>query len=149
MCIRDSLDPKVGTRKYVAAWLDDVGFNSEERWKLGGVGSVFDYLVIGKGRGNRFAVDILGSAGLPLPPVEDFYRAAARAAALAASTKKQPRYVVIVGDRLPARHEGHKLLRTLGPSTVFDVINLNDAADMERFARYQIGHQEKALPGWW
>lgn len=143
------LEPEKGTRKYVRTLLEEAGFRTDERWKLPGVGAVFDFVATGKGRGNRFLVDLLGTVGHEPPTVDDFYLAAGRASALAASTKTQARYLLVTSERLPARHEGLKLVRALGPEVVFDVLDLTNADHVAHLQTFALPPQSQPKPVFW
>jgi hypothetical protein len=57
---------------------------------------------------------------------------------------------VVLTTQPPKRSsEGDAALRATGADTVFDVIDMLSADDLERLRRYAAGRVDRPLPGFW
>ena len=108
--------------------------------KLRGTGVQFSFLVVDR-VGEQWWADVAGAFTTVRPGLlrtDTLWKALGRASVLAAA---QPdARLLLLTPHLPRRGaEGHRALHTLGPSAVFDVIELFDGAAAARLARYSDG----------
>ncbi|MEL6985302.1 MAG: hypothetical protein AAFO29_22915, partial [Actinomycetota bacterium] len=57
--------------------------------------------------------------------------------------------LVLTSNRPRPGSPADKVLRSVGPNALFDVIELYDPAALERLRRYASGAQTSPLPGFW
>ncbi len=118
-------------------------------------GVAFPFLVASGGRGTgrprcEFYVDVAGgfvSSRPGLTRVEAIWKTLAQAHVLQAID--DPRPLLVLTPAVPdAGTENRRLLQSVGPSSLFDVVALSDPDDLARVAAYAHG-QDEPVPGFW
>jgi modification methylase len=128
--------------------LDDAGFvvaGSDVRVPASGVTVPF---VVTDRTGGRWVVDIGGQFVLHRPGLnaaDAVWRTLGRAHALRGAGE---RVLVLTAAVPPRRGEFDIAMRAAGPAGVFDVVDVHDAAALERLAAYAVG-ADRPLPGFW
>jgi site-specific DNA-methyltransferase (adenine-specific) len=131
--------------------LSEAGFTAiKEKVVVRGVGITVPLAATDQA-GERWLFDVSGgftvaTDGLRRPDV--LWRSVGRAGIIGGAT---PEPVVLLTSHLPeARSAGDKALRTVGPGTVHDAIEVLSQGGRERLAAYATGgHHERPLPGFW
>ena len=117
--------------------------------KLRGTGVQFSFLVEDR-IGGEWWVDVAGAFTTVRPGLlraDTLWKALGRASVLAASAPSAR--LLLLTPHLPRpRSDGDRTLRTLGPGTVFDALELFDESTSARLARYAAG-AETPMAGFW
>lgn len=130
------------------------GATKSSKAKVGSTGVSFPFLVEAAD-GTEFYVEVAGAATTSRPgltKLDTVLRLLAHAHVLRADDDTRP-LITLTPAKPKARTEHDKLLRSVGPEGVFDIINFTDATDLERLASYASGFSSPddvhPQPGFW
>ncbi|MEL7158360.1 MAG: site-specific DNA-methyltransferase [Actinomycetota bacterium] len=131
--------------------LVEAGFTVDRRQPtLRGTGTSFTFEA-SNAAGQRFYVEVAGgyTVGRPgLGSTESVWRLLGMAHVLAAGETGIP--LLVLTPALPkAKSPGDKALRAVGPSGVFDVIDMDDDQALDRLNGYSHHASDKPEPGFW
>lgn len=144
--------PEPSAAAVAEAMLVGAGFGIRRRRQpVAGLGVAVD-LVASDAVGDDWHFEVAGTltaTDTGLASAERLWPFLGRAAALATREGAPP--LVVLTTRLPApRSSGDRGIRSLGPRTVFDAIELGCPAGAQRLAQYARGHQQgRTLVGFW
>lgn len=135
--------------------LTEAGFEIiTEKPKLTKLGLQFNFLVA-SAEGHRWYVDVSGAFTTVRPGLmrtDTMWKLLGRVHVLkAADDAIDPSRVLVLTSNLPKPGtEGYKALKAVGPSQVFDAIEMfDDAGGVARLAEYATDRSTEPLPGFW
>lgn len=144
--------PTVGQKAATVAEraLEAAGFRVvREKPTLRGVGVSFSFLV--EGSSGPFYVEVPGGYTTSRPGLqssEAVWKVLGQAGVLNAAQPETP--LLILAPALPRRRSGlDKTLRAVGPSAIFDLVELGDGGGIERLKHYATATDPSPRPGFW
>ncbi|MDH3680843.1 MAG: site-specific DNA-methyltransferase [Acidimicrobiia bacterium] len=126
----------------------------KEQPKLSKLGVQFNFLVA-SAEGHQYYVDVSGAFTTVRPGLmrtDTMWKLLGRVHVLKAQEDPvDPSRVLVLTSNLPkAGSEGDKALRAVGPTQVFDAIEMfDDGGGVTRLAEYGSGRSTRPLPGFW
>jgi len=130
--------------------LEDCGFEIvSQNSAVPRLGVVINYVAKDK-RGEEWHFDVSGAFTTPragLLRTDTLWKCLGRALVLRKAGKER---IVLLTTHLPLRKStGDQALRSVGPETVFDAIEMLSDSGLERLKQYATGQHDKPLPGFW
>ena len=131
--------------------LKDAGFSVQEKVKIRGMGLRYDFLVTSADGSTQWYVDVTGAFTTSRPGLmrmDALWKMLGRLHVLHSSNGGRQKVIVLTSKAPRAKSEGDKALRLAGPKSVYDVVEMYDAAGIERLKAYAEG-ATGPLPGFW
>lgn len=132
------------------AHLEERGFLVEEKHKISKIGLQFNFLATSADGAQQYYVDVSGAFTTSRPGLlrtDTLWKLLGRVHVLQSHISDAK--VLVLTSNLPRRNsEGDKALRTVGPSAIFDAIELYDPAGLDRLSQYGAGETAPQIGFW-